>query len=361
MCFLKTLLSKDHTMQLHKNNTAIKISFVVLLLLCMRSVSFAQLSGCPDPAANNFNSTVSINDGSCIYKKASVKPTLNTKLNTAVNETSGLIYWNNEIWTHNDSGGEPALYNIDSTTGKVIRKVTITNAIDVDWEDIAQDDSFLYIGDFGNNANGNRTDLKIYKVKKSDVQNKASVTATLINFSYSDQTSFAAAGSNHTNFDCEALIAYNDSLFLFSKDWIDNKTRLYILPKKPGTYTAVNIGELNVQGLITGADIIPDKRVIVLTGYNASVSPFVYLLYDFTGNHFFDANKRKVSVSQSFLQMEGICAVSDTKWYISNERLQQIIVTPAKLQTLNLSSFLQPYYSTFLMREGIPRYTFKHH
>ena len=108
-------------MRLQINNTAIKAAFVLFLSMCLHFVSYAQLSGCPDPAANNYNSSATVNDGSCTYKNASIKPELNTKLSTIVNETSGLLYWNHQVWTHNDSGGEPALYNIDSTTGKVIR------------------------------------------------------------------------------------------------------------------------------------------------------------------------------------------------------------------------------------------------
>ena len=146
----------------------------------------------------------------------------------------------------------------------------------------------------GNNENGNRTDLKIYRIKKSDVKKKTTITASVINYSYEDQTDFTATGSNHTDFDCEALIAYGDSLFLFSKDWVNNETRLYKLPKLPGTYTATKIGEFNVEGLITGAEIVADKKVIVLTGYNAVLAPFIYLLYDFTDNHFFDANKERL-------------------------------------------------------------------
>ena len=61
--------------------------------------------------------------------------------------------------------------------------------------------------------------------------------------------------------------------------------------------------------------------------------------------HFFDANKRKVSINQGFLQMEGICAVSDTWFYISNERFSNIITVPAKLQTIDLAPLLNPYYS----------------
>lgn len=111
--------------------------------------------------------------------------------------------------------------------------------------------------------------------------------------------------------------------------------------------------------MITGAEILPDKRVIVLSGYNNVLAPFIYLLYDFTGNKFFDANKRKVAINQGFLQMEGICSVTDTKFYISNERVQNIITIPAKLQTLNLTSLLSPYYSKQKTKPVIIAHTVK--
>jgi hypothetical protein len=305
----------------------------------------AQVAGCPDPAANNYNDSATVNDGSCTYNNASVTPVLKSDLSTTVNETSGLLWWNNQVWTHNDSGGEIDLYTIDSTTGNIIKTIALSKGNNVDWEDIAQDDKFFYVGDFGNNKNGNRTNLRIYRVKKSELKTLTIVKPSIIKFSYSDQTDFTPKGSNNTNFDCEALIAYGDSLFLFSKDWVDNKTRLYKLPKLPGTYVAQNISELNVGGLVTGAEVIPAKKVIVLTGYNSVLSPFFYLLYDFAGNHFFDANKRKVTINQGFLQMEGVCAVSDTRFFISNERFSNVITVPARLQSIDLSTLLDPYYS----------------
>jgi len=333
----------------------------LLLITCLYGYTEAnaQVAGCPDPAANNYNNLATVNDGSCIYNNVSLTPTLNANLNTTVNETSGLLYFNQQIFTHNDSGGEPILYTIDSTTGGILATDTLINAKNVDWEDITQDDKFIYIGDFGNNSKGNRQNLRIYRVKKADVKNKTSFKASIIKFSYSDQTDFTPKSNNNTNFDCEALIAYGDSLFLFSKDWVDNKTRLYKLPKLPGTYIAQNIGELNVQGLITGAEVIPAKRVIVLTAYSGTLAPFIYLLYDFTGNRFFDANKRKVGINQGFLQMEGICAVSNTWFHISNERFSNILTVPAKLQAIDLSALLDPYYSKLQGLKSTPATTVK--
>lgn len=306
----------------------------------------AQVYGCTDAAANNYNDSATLNDGSCTYNNASIKPSLNTRLNSVVNETSGLLFTSNNIITHNDSGGDPALYVINSSTGNILKTIQVANATNVDWEDIAQDETYIYIGDFGNNASGNRQDLVIYRVKKKDVKTKTSVNAAAIHFSYNDQTDFLPKNSNSTNFDCEAMIVYGDSIYLFSKDWLDNKTRLYKLPKTPGTFVAEKTDELNVRGLITGADVITDKRVIVLSGYSALLEPFVYLLYDFTGNNFFGANKRKINIQADFLQVEGVCAKTNEQFYISNERTQQgFITTPAKLQTLNLAAFLNPYYT----------------
>src|SRR4051812_6505196 len=296
-----------------------------ILSLIFFALSFitskAQLQGCPDPAANNYDSLVTINDGSCTYNSATLNPSLKYNLNTILNESSGLIWWKKLFWTHDDSGGKPEIYAMNVSTNAIQRTVVIKNAANVDWEDIAQDNSFIYIGDFGNNANGNRTDLKIYKVAKASVSVSDSVQASVINFSYSDQTDFSAKGNNNTNFDCEALIAYGDSLYLFSKDWIDLKTRLYSLPKKAGIFKATKLAELDVQGLITGADVLPAQRVIALSGYNSFLSPFIYLLYDFSGNNFFAANKRKVLLNESFTQTEGISAKTSTQFFTTNERV----------------------------------------
>jgi len=327
------------------SNPMKKILYLIFLTGFVFNVH-AQIQGCPDPAANNYNAVATVNDGSCTYNAVTLNLTTKFNLNTVLNESSGLLNWKTLVWSHNDSGNDAVLYGMNSKSGAIERTVVVSNAANIDWEDIAQDNSFIYIGDFGNNANGNRTDLKIYRIAKKDISAGDTVKAGIINFSYSDQTDFTPKGSNNTNFDCEALIAYGDSLFLFSKDWVDNKTRLYKLPKKPGTYTATNIGELNIGGLITGAEVLPTQRVIVISGYNVLLSPFVYLLYDFSGNNFFGANKRKVQVNASFTQMEGICAKSTTNFFVSNERYSKLGITvPAKVSSLNLASLLNPYYT----------------
>ena len=97
-------------------------------------------------------------------------------LPNTVSETSGLLFLKGTLITHNDSGDDANLYELDTLSGSISRTISITNATNVDWEDITQDETYIYIGDFGNN-NGNRQDLKVYKILKTDYINNTSITA----------------------------------------------------------------------------------------------------------------------------------------------------------------------------------------
>jgi hypothetical protein len=253
-------------------------------------------------------------------KKKSFKKV--TKLDEAVNETSGLIYDQGFIWTHNDSGGEAALYKINPKTGKVIQKVMVKNAKNTDWEDLAQDKDYIYIGDFGNNS-GYRKDLKIYKIAKKDIQeNTTEVDAQTIDFSYPDQTDFTK-GNNH-NFDCEAFFVYNGQLHLFSKNRNDKKTKHYALPTTAGTHQAVWIEEMNAQGLVTAADMDASGNV-VLIGYTPQ-NLFMWICWNHTDGKFFSANTRRIEMGKFFFrgQLEGVCFAEQGKGYISSERFKII-------------------------------------
>jgi hypothetical protein len=137
-----------------------------------------------------------------------------------------LGFCNNNIITHNDSGGQANLYEINASTG-ALRTVAITNATNVDWE-YAQDASYIYIGDIGNNF-GNRTDLKIYKISK-DYDDDDTAAAEIISYSYTNQLDFTPK-LNNTNWDAEGLISYGDKLLIFSKNWADNKVDVYSIQK----------------------------------------------------------------------------------------------------------------------------------
>jgi hypothetical protein len=322
--------------------------FVLLFLVFTPNLK-AQTYGCTDPKAANYNSSSSYNDGSCIYNLDTISPTSSFNLDTILSETSGLIKWNNQIWTHNDSGGDTNLYALDTLNGSIIQALPLNGISNTDWEEISQDSSFIYIGDFGNNQNGVRSDLKILRVSKNSILTNSPLIET-INFTYSNQTNFTALAANTTDFDCEAFLVSKDSIYLFTKQWSNRQTSTYALPKNPGTHIAKLQSTMNVQGLITGSVYIESKKLVVLSGYSTLLQPFIYLLYDFQDSRYFSGNKRKIIISLAFHQVEGITTANGLKYYISNEYLPQLNILQ-KLHILDLSTFLENYLSTPLAIE----------
>ena len=268
---------------------------IVALLLLFVLDSSAQVEGCTDPNANNYNPEATNNDGSCTYNLTIYNPPLRSLLPDEIKESSGLAFTNGKLWTINDSDGLPVLYAFDTISGQIDQRITITDAINIDWEALADDDQFIYIGDFGNNS-GTRDDLTIYRVLKSDIPSvgDAAIESTKLTFTYSDYSG-PVENRKSNNFDCEAFIADSEFLYLFSKNYGDQQTKLYKLPKVPGDYVAELVTTFNSSGLITGADINNSSQEITLIGYvNQTWIPFTWLLFDYEDNNFFSGNKRRI-------------------------------------------------------------------
>jgi hypothetical protein len=312
---------------------------IVFLLLVARLE--AQTSGCTDRLAINYNPSATINDGSCRYNPANIKPLASLQLEDALSETSGLILWDNMLWTHNDNT-DINLYSLDTIYATIVRKYPLNGIVNTDWEEISQDEEYIYIGDFGNNS-GNRKDLKIYRTPKSSILNNTAGFDSIC-FSYSDQTYFTA-DANNTDFDCEAFIVSGDSIYLFTKQWVSRETSVYSLPRYPGIYTAKLKSSYDVKGLITGAVYLESEKIIVLSGYSKLVDPFMYLLYDFRGTDFFGGDKRKIDVLLPFHQIEGITTANGIKYFVTNEHfsVNLLVDIPQQIHVFNLSSFLGNY------------------
>ena len=267
-----------------------------------------------------------------------------------LDENSGLIFYNNNIITFNDSGGEANLYEINASTGNITRTVTITNATNVDWEDITQDASYIYIGDIGNN-NGNRTDLKIYKIAKNDYNGSDDIAvAEIISYSYADQLDFNS-NPNNTNWDAEGLISYGEQLLIFSKNWVDNRVNVYSIPKTNGTYSALLESSYNTNGLITSAEISLNENIIYLIGYSNSQAPFMYTIHGIPNNSldiFSGIISEKVSnIVPLGNQVEAIALFEITpnqhRLYISNEKFifsyeDITIIFPPKLWLIEIDA-----------------------
>jgi len=239
-----------------------------------------------------------------------------------LSENSGLIFYNDKIITHNDSDSKSELYELDVNSGKILRTITISNAINKDWEDIAQDNKYIYISDTGNNK-GVRTDLRIYKISKADFLVNNYVNAEIINYKYSNQKSFIPSLKN--NFDAESLISYNDSLLIFSKNRGDNKTNIYKLPKSKGTYKAELINTIDVNGQITGATYNKSSNTVVLCGYSSSLTPFLVILNNFNPT---DKSYVKIDLSSyvgAISQVEGVTFTDTDKILVSRENFKKKI------------------------------------
>lgn len=249
------------------------------------------------------------------------------KLPEKLNENSGIILYDNLLWTFNDSGGRNKLYALNKD-GKIKKEIEIKDAKNDDWEDIAQDKKHIYIGDFGNN-NGGRKNQKIYKIKKKDIRkkDKQELKSTTIKFDFSNQQTFGFL-PKQTPFDCEAMVVFKESLYIFTKDWSDKTTTAYQIPTKEGEYVVKPQKKFNATGLITGADISPDKTKLVLVGYE-NYKSFVWLFPDILSNDLFEGRKVFIDLDKLFdAQTEGVCFKDNNTILVSCERstsfLQQV-------------------------------------
>lgn len=295
------------------------ISFVFLFAITNKSLA---QSGCTDELAKNFDSKATENDGSCKYKKLKIKEFKSVVLSDTLHETSGLIEWENQLYTHNDDT-DLHLYQLNKE-GVILKSILLTGIKNKDCEDLTQDEKYIYLGDFGNNAKGNRTDLTIYKIAKEALFESPKIET--ITFTYPNQTDFSKQNKNSTNFDCEAMIATDNELLLFTKQWHSKQTTVYRLTKSNGIHTAEILATLNVKGLITGATYYPEKNLIALCGYSKKLKPFIYLIFDLNNLDFQKANQRKIQLKLPFHQVEAISTINGVDFYLTNERFSQKII-----------------------------------
>lgn len=190
-----------------------------------------------------------------------IKPRALVALDQKVLETSGLIYFDNSFWTINDSGNENILYRIDPLSGLVVSEITISNAQNIDWEELTQDENYIYIADIGDNSFV-RDEKQIYRLKKSDILKIVSsgdLVSEVIRFTY------PIVEGKKISYDAEALISHNGSLHLFTKDLF--VTNYFTISPDPGGTTAKFIENYKTNGQVTGAAINPANNTLIMVGY----------------------------------------------------------------------------------------------
>jgi len=298
--------------------------------------------GCTDTLANNLELEAVENDGSCTYDEVWLTPVKSMALAGSLNETSGLLFWEGKLWTHNDNA-DTRIYALDAASAVIQEEYFLEGVKNINWEDLDQDSEYIYLGDFGNNASGNRDDLQILRIQKNSLLSGNPFIDT-ISFTYSDQSELTPVTFNQTEFDCEAMVVGSKNIYLFTKQWISGRTTAYTLSKQPGSHVAQKLDSFDIEGLVTGAFYMESKKLLVLCAYTGVLQPFLYVFNDFQGDDFFGANKRRLNLSLPFHQVEGICSPDGLTYYISNESyVHEPVNITQKLHVFELHPYLEDY------------------
>jgi hypothetical protein len=216
------------------------------------------------------------------YQEATVLGMLS---DPAITESSGLAASRRNpglLWTHNDSGDEPFVYCIDLKAASC-GAWRVTGAEAWDWEDMAAGpgpragEPYLYLGDVGDNLD-QRTEIIVYRIPEpvagaaGPVPTKAAPAATapaeVLRLRYPD-------GAGH-NAEALAVHPTTGDVYVVTKDAQAARVFKAAAPLDPSKVaTMVQMGTIRLgtgpRGLeqVTGADISPDGRRVVLCTYSA--------------------------------------------------------------------------------------------
>lgn len=197
-----------------------------------------------------------------------------------INESSGIAASKCQpdvLWTHNDSGDDAFIFAINA---KGERRGTwrVTGARNVDWEDIAafknaNGECFLYIGEIGNNKL-KRDEFVIYRVKEPQIsaENRSASKKDPLLTENAEAIKFVYPGELH---DAETLMVHPQTadIYILTKQ-ISEASVVYKLKanyQKEKVNKLEKIAEITVpaipNGLLTGGDISPDGKRVVICDY----------------------------------------------------------------------------------------------
>lgn len=207
-------------------------------------------------------------------------PSTRADLSENVPESSGLAYHLDRFWTINDGGNSADIFWIDDQGKK--GRVPVKNAANLDWETLTTTSDHLVIGDCGNNL-GDRIWFQLHRITWSSLSQSLlsgdRVQADTLNVKLGDVT--PSVERQRHNRDCEALVTVDHEYWLFTKNWDDQRSRLYRIDANTDKQTLYSSAQLDVGGLITGADYDPDSKRLALIGYGAGLAvtqPFVWII-----------------------------------------------------------------------------------
>jgi hypothetical protein len=192
-----------------------------------------------------------------------------------IKESSGLAASRcqpNVLWTHNDAGSGPIIY-AHALDGRHLGAWKVTNADNVDWEDIDtfKDPSgrcFLMIGDIGDNDEVRR-ELIVYRLPEPIITPDAAGSssnsplstepAVAIRFTYPDRPNNAETMMVHP---------VTNDIYIVTKTKKGPAAVYRVRAGNVDVSTAERLGEISMPadppGLLTGGSISPDGKRVVL-------------------------------------------------------------------------------------------------
>jgi hypothetical protein len=189
----------------------------------------------------------------------------------AATELSGLVLSRTQpgvLWTENDSGNPNHVYAVGAD-GALRSDVTVTGALNFDWEDIALGrlpggGAALLVADIGDNL-AQRKDVSVYRVPEARVADApaiATVPATRLDLRYPDGPR-----------DAEALLVdpTSGAFVVVEKSYL-GRAGVYVADH-PAAGTPVTMRRraklsLGVAEAVTGGDVSADGRTIALRTYD---------------------------------------------------------------------------------------------
>lgn len=268
--------------------------------------------------------------------------------NRGLAESSGVSicsFVKNSIWTHNDSGHSSELFLL-RTDGKLLAKVKLNNARNVDWEAMSRfkidNKSYLIVGDVGDNR-ARRKACQIYLIQEPDLAKQlaakpdkpieTSVKATRIDFTYPD-------GARN----CEAIAVdvLANQIWLIEKIYVNKRGStppgIYVLPLRlqpvEKSLVAKRIGSFPPSN-VTGMDFSPDGRRLIIRNY---LNAHLYSRVDETWEAVIKKTIPNVVVLPIQRQGEAVCFTEDSQALILTSELNRQPIWQVNLK----SNFEQP-------------------
>ena len=233
-------------------------------------------------------------------------------LGSTLEETSSLLYLDGRLLTINDASGDKNIYEIDQTTGGISRSVNLFKANNVDWESLAHDNDHIYVCDTGDDE-GERDELKIYRVTKENYLNYDVIVSEVTKFTYPFLNGF-----DH-GFNCEASVVIDDRIYLFTKAYNGEPTRVFSVPTEIGNYVAEFVQEIALAPRVTDASVMDNGQILVSQiddNNNLTISRL-----DWDGQQFNISDQQSPTVPADFSgQIEGICPLDNGNFYLTREK-----------------------------------------